>query len=186
MRLLMLGMAGALVLAVLAPAGAQTGTVLAVADFADTGTDGGKMIQAGRLSRYLQQRLQALSGDRLQIIAGDEVRAAMRAQGVTPVDLLRRSRAATFATTVGASRIVTGNWRTLALVSEPDNPPGITPRGNARRGTAVFELWLIDGSSGAVVLQATYVGRAWGPGRLALLEAAHEALDQAAKAIARL
>src|SRR5438445_45823 len=47
-----------------APATAQPGTVLAIADFADPGTDGGAMIQAERLSGYLQHRLQALEGDR--------------------------------------------------------------------------------------------------------------------------
>lgn len=186
MRLLMLGMTVALILAVLPHVGAQTGTVLAVADFADMGTDGGKMIQAERLSGYLQQRLQALAGDRLRIVEGGEVRAAMLAQGLTPVDLLRRSQAAMVAAAVGASWIVTGSWRTLSLASEPDNPPGITPRGNERRGTAVLDVWVVDSSRRAVVFQATYVGRAWGPGRLPLLEAAREALDQAATAIARM
>ncbi len=185
-RAWILGVAGLIALAVPGPARAQTGIVLAVADFADMNTEGGKMIQAHRLSGYLQQRLQALAGDRLRIVAGDEVRAVMLAQGVTPVDLLRRSRAATVAAAVGASRIVTGSWRAISLASGPDNPPGITPRGSERKGTAILDTWVIDGSSGAIVLQATYVGRAWGQGRLPLLEAAREALDQAANAISRM
>jgi len=186
MRAMMLVMSGLIALAVPGPTRAQTRTLLAVADFADMGTDGGKMIHAERLSGYLQQRVQALAGDRLRVVAGDEVRAAMLAQEVTPVDLLRRPRAATVAAAVGASRIVTGSWRMLSIASGPDNPPGVTPRGNERRGTAIIDVWVIDGSSGAVVLQGSYVGRAWGQGRLALLEAAREALDQAANAIARM
>ena len=157
-----------------APATAQPGTVLAIADFADPGTDGGAMIQAERLSGYLQHRLQALAGDR--------VRAVMRAQGVTALDLLRRSRATSVAAALGASRIVTGSWRTLSLASAPDAPP--MPRGAEREATAVFDVWMIDAASGATVLHATYVGRATGQGRLVLLEAAREALDQAARAIA--
>src|SRR5207247_11191636 len=76
-----------------APATAQPGTVLAIADFADAGTDGGAMIQAERLSGYLQHRLQALAGDRLQGLAGDRVRAVMRAQGVSAVERLGQSSA---------------------------------------------------------------------------------------------
>jgi len=167
-----------------APATAQPGTVLAIADFADPGTDGGFMIQAERLSGYLQHRLQALAGDRLQVLAGDKIREVMRAQGVTALDLLRRSRATNVAAALGASQIVAGSWRTLSLASAPDAPP--MPRGAEREATAVFDVWVIDAASGATVLHATYVGRATGQGRLVLLEAAHEALDQAAFAISRM
>jgi len=171
-----------LLLVASASATAQPGTVLAIADFADAGTDGGAMIQAERLSGYLQHRLQALAGDHLQVLAGDQVRKVMRAQGVTALDLLRRSRATGVAAALGASRIVTGSWRTLSLASAPDAPP--MPRGAEREATAVFDVWMIDAASGATVLHATYVGRATGQGRLVLLEAAREALDQAARAIA--
>src|SRR2546430_17018717 len=75
-----------------APATAQPGTVLAIADFADPGTDGGAMIQAERLSGYLQHRLQALAGERLPVLAGARARAVMRAPGGTAPALLRRSR----------------------------------------------------------------------------------------------
>src|SRR3989475_9688905 len=165
------------------PAAAQTRNVLAVADFADEGADG-RLIQASRLSRYLQEKLQALAGDRLQTVAGDEVRAAMRTQGVAPLDLLSRSRAATLATAIGASRIVIGTWHTLSVSAAPDDP-GSTPRGSEHMATAIFDMWLIDGTSGGGTLQATFVGRASGlPIKLALLQAAPEALNQAVKAIA--
>src|SRR5438552_16350032 len=113
-----------------APATAHPGTVLAIADFADPGTNCRAIIQAERLSGYLQHRLQALVGDRLQVLAGDRVRAVMRAQGVTALDLLRRSRATSVAAALGASRIITGSWRTLSLASAPDAPP--MPRGAER------------------------------------------------------
>src|SRR2546427_11160059 len=106
-----------------APATAQPGTVLAIADFADPGTDGGAMIQAERLSGYLQHRLQALAGGHLQVLAGDRVRSVMRAQGVTALDLLRRSLVTSVAAALGASRIVTGGWRTLAVAAGPHGPP---------------------------------------------------------------
>lgn len=167
------------------PARAQTRTVLAVVDFADEGADG-RLIQASRLSSYLEHRLQALAGDRLQVVSGDAVRAAMRAQGVTPSDLLSRSRAAALATAVGASRIVVGSWHTLSVSSAPDDP-SVTPRGSERMATAIFNTWVVDAASGAVVFQASYVGRASGlPIRLALLHAAREALNQAASAIGQI
>lgn len=167
------------------PATAQERTVLAVADFADDGADG-RLIQASRLSTYLLQRLQVLGGERLQVVSGDAVRAAMHDQGVTPSDLLRRSRAAALATAVGASRIVVGSWRTLSVSSAPDDPSA-TPRGSERMATAIFNAWVVDAASGAVVFQASYVGRASGmPIRLALLHAARDALNQAAGAIAQI
>src|SRR3989454_8206519 len=182
-RLSTMALGGVLLLVGLRPAAAQTRTVLAVADFADEGADG-RLIQASRLSRYLQEKLQALAGDRLQVVAGDEVRAAMRAQGITPSDLLSRSRAATLAAAIGASRIVTGSWHMLSVSSVPDDRTS-TPSGSEHMATAIFDMWLIDGASGAVTLQATFVGRASGlPIRLALLQAAREALNQAVKAIA--
>src|SRR5205809_6422810 len=88
-----------------APATAQPGTVLAIADFADAGTDGGAMIQAERLSGYLQHRLQALAGDDLQVLGGDQVREVMRGQGVTALDLVRRSRATGVAAALGTCRL---------------------------------------------------------------------------------
>src|SRR3989442_5756778 len=103
-----------LILSGLAPATGQPRLVLAVADFADDSSDGG-LIQASQLSTYLQQQLQALAGGRMQVVAGDEIRAVMRAQGVTPADLLLRSRAAKVAAAVGASQVVTGRWHTLSL-----------------------------------------------------------------------
>ena len=184
-RLSTMALGVVLLLVGLRPAAAQTRTVLAIADFADEGADG-RLIQASRLSRYLQEKLQAGAGDRLQLVAGDEVRAAMRTQGVAPLDLLSRSRAATLATAIGASRIVIGTWRTLSVSAAPDDP-GSTPRGSEHMATAIFEMWLIDGASGGVTLQATFVGRASGlPIRLALLQAAREALNQAVKAIAEI
>jgi hypothetical protein len=172
-----------IILCSLAPATAQPRLVLAVADFVDDSTDGG-LIRASQLSTYLQQRLQALSGGRMQVVAGDEIRAVMSAQGVTPVDLLSRSRAARVAAAVGASQIVTGRWYTLSLTHTPEEPSGAAIRGSEQNATAIFDVWVVDGVSGSVVLQASYTGRASGlPSRLALLEAAREALNQAAVAI---
>lgn len=173
---------GTLLLMGLAPATAQPGPVLAIADFVDDATDG-SLIQASQLSTYLQQRLQALSGGRMQVVAGNEIRAVMRAQGVTPVDLLSRSRAARVATAAGASQIVTGRWYTLSLTHMPDEP-GAAIRGSEQNATAILDVWVVDGVSGSVVLQASYTGRASGlPSKLVLLEAAREALNQAAVAI---
>ena len=164
----------------LAPVPAQPRLVVAVADFVDDSADGG-LIQASQLSTYLQQRLQVLASGRMQVVAGDEIRAVMRAQGVTPVDLLLRSRAARVAAAVGASQIVTGRWYTLSLTHMPDEP---VIRGSEQNATAILDVWVIDGVSGSVVLQASYTGRASGlPNRLVLLEAAREALNQAANAI---
>ncbi len=169
-----------LILGGLAPATAQPTIVVAVADFVDDSTDG-RLIQASQLSTYLQQRLQVLASGRMQVVAGDEIRAVMRAQGVTPVDLLLRSRAARVAAAVGASQIVTGRWYTLSLTHMPDEP---VIRGSEQNATAILDVWVIDGVSGSVVLQASYTGRASGlPNRLVLLEAAREALNQAANAI---
>ena len=73
---------GTLVLpATFVPGSAQPGTVLAVTDLVDDGADG-SLIHASRLSTYLEQKLQALAGDHLQVVAGEQVRAAMRAQGI--------------------------------------------------------------------------------------------------------
>src|SRR2546430_9857796 len=86
-----------LLLVASAPATAQPGTVLAIADFADAGTDGGAMIQAERLSGYLQHRLQALAGDHLQGLAGDPVRPGKPPPGVPTPGLFRRSPVASVA-----------------------------------------------------------------------------------------
>lgn len=169
----------------LMPAVAQTRTVLAIADFSEDGGDGG-LIHSSQMSTYLQQRLQALAADRLQVVAGDEVRAAMRAQSLTPDDLFLRSRAIAVAEAVGASRIVTGRWYTLALVPEPDSA-GAFPRGNEPLATAIFDMWVFDGPTKRVALQARYVARESGVApRIALEKAAQRALDQAASAIAAL
>jgi hypothetical protein len=169
----------------LAPTRAQPRLLLAVADFADDGTDGGNLIQASRLSTYLQQRLQTLAGGRLQVVAGDEIRAVMRAQGVSPADLLIRSRAARVAAALGASQIVTGRWYTLSLSHAPDEPTA--PRGSENLATAILDVWVVDGASGSVVLQASYIGRGSGlSNKGVLLEAAREALDKAANAIAQI
>ena len=178
---------GTLVLpATFVPASAQPGTVLAVTDLVDDGADG-SLIHASRLSTYLEQKLQALAGDHLQVVAGEQVRAAMRAQGIAPQGFLTRSAATALAAAVGASQIVTGRWSTLALAPQPDEPAGVSPRGNEHRATAILEIWVMDGTSGAVLLQAAYTGRAWGAGgRIVLLDAAREALNRAANAIAQL
>ena len=102
----------------------------------------------------------------------------MRAQGIAPQGFLTRAAATTLAAAVGASQIVTGRWSTLALAPQPDEPAGVSPRGNEHRATAILEIWVMDGTSGAVLLQAAYTGRAWGAGgRIVLLDAAREVVE---------
>ncbi|HEY6104312.1 MAG TPA: hypothetical protein VI007_13920, partial [bacterium] len=99
-----------------APATAQTGKVIVVADFANISVDSG-LIPSAQLSDVLRTLLQQRLPAQTRVISGDAVRAAMRAQGFTTSDLVYPSRVAAVAQTLGADWVVTGTWTQLRFIS---------------------------------------------------------------------
>jgi hypothetical protein len=168
------------------PGAAQTLRVVAVADFVDDSLDG-SLIGAERLSEDLQRLLSDLSRDRLRVVPVGEVRAAMRARGYRPHDLVSPTRAAEIARAVGAEWIVMGRWSHLDRDIErlPDD----------RRlafGQALIEIRVLEASSRRTLLEEAFSGLAGGGGLLGLgggnvlRQAADAALRRAAERIARL
>jgi hypothetical protein len=175
-----------LILAVaLAPAQAQTARAIAVVDFADTGLDSGWVPQA-MLSDILRQLLERRLPAPTQVIAGDRVRAAMRARGYTHEDLIYPSRAALIAQDVGADWVVTGTWKHLRVISRGDRgDPPFVRQGDAS-AIADVEVRVLEASSRRRLLEERFYGRAPGGDLGSLIIAATEALRDAAGRIAQL
>ena len=179
MRLL----AGAfLALLTLAPPGAaQALRVVAVADFVDETVDG-YQIGAVRLSAELQAYLAAQGRDRLRVVAVDEVRAAMRARGYAPADLVSPTKAAEIAQAVGADWLITGRWVYLDL--DRERQAGVRVPALAQ---AVIEIRVLQASTRRTLLSDTFSGIGFGLTNAFLLrQAARVALQRAAARISNL
>ena len=179
MRLL----AGAvLALLTLAPPGAaQALRVVAVADFVDETVDG-YQIGAVRLSADLQAYLAAQGRDRLRVVAVDEVRAAIRARGYAPADLVSPTKAAEIAQAVGADWLITGRWVYLDL--DRERQAGVRVPALAQ---AVIEIRVLQASTRRTLLNDTFSGIGFGLTNAFLLrQAARVALQRAAARISNL
>lgn len=169
------------------PTTAQTGKVIAVADFANISVDSG-LIPSAQLSEVLrtllQQRLPAPS----RVISGDAVRAAMRAQGFTTNDLIYPSRVAAVAQALGADWVVTGTWTQLRFISRgtAEDPGAPSIRQGDPFAIAAVEVQVIEVSTRRRLLDDRFIGEAGGGDLGALYLAASEALRDAAARIARL
>jgi hypothetical protein len=164
-----------------APGAAQGVRVVAVADFLDESADGGQ-IGAARLSADLQRLLAERGRDRMRVVAVDEVRAAMRARGYKPEDMVSPTRAAEIATAVGAEWIVTGRWLHLDLDDLRMTDPIWLMSGHA-----TIEIRVLEAATRRIVLRDSFLGVAYGAGRWGLLQqAAYAALVRAAERIVRL
>ena len=170
------------------PAGAQGPRPVAIADFSDESMDG-RVIRAARLSVELQHLLDAQAGGRLRVLAGEEIRAALRARGYTPDDLVSPSRAADVGAAVGAEWITTGRWTQLTFTPIPDFPQDPTePRvwGDSV-AYAALQIRVLHVPSRRILLEQGFYGSAFGRPRFAvLLAAAREVLRDAAAGITRL
>lgn len=164
-----------------APGTAQTLRVVAVADFVDDSMDG-SLIGADRLSEDLQRLLADLGRGRLRVVPVGEVRAAMRARGYRPHDLVSPTRASEIARAVGVEWIVMGRWSHLDTEMEP------LPDGRRLAfGQALIEIRVRDATSRRILLEESFSGFVRGPGASSLLRrAAVAALQGAAERIARL
>ena len=168
------------------PGTAQTLRVVAVADFVDDSLDG-SLIGAERLSEDLQRLLADRARDRLRIVPVGEVRAAMRARGYRPHDLVSPTRAAEIARAVGADWIVMGRWSHLDRDIEP------LPDGRRLAfGQALIEIRVREAGSRRILLEESFSGLAGGAGSFGsgggnlLRQAAEVALRRAAERIAGL
>lgn len=176
----------AVILAVaLAPAQAQTARVIVVADFANISVDSGVVPQA-TLSEILRQLLQRWLPAPVQVIAGDRVRAALRARGYTHDDLIYPSRVALVAQDLGADWVITGTWSQLRVISRgtADDPPFVR-QGDAF-AIADVEVRVLEASTRRRLLEERFSGRAPGGDLGSLIIAATEALRDAAGRIAQL
>ncbi len=179
MRLL----AGAvLALLTLAPSGAaQALRVVAVADFVDETVDG-YQIGAVRLSADLQAYLATQGHDRLRVAAVDEVRAAMRARGYVPADLVSPTKSAEIAQAVGSDWLITGRWVYLDL--DRERQAGVRVPALAR---AAIEIRVLQASTHRTLLNDTFSGTGIGLTNFFLLrQAARVALQRAAARISNL
>ncbi len=170
------------------PVRAQAARPVAIADFADESVDG-KFIRAERLSGELQQLLSQQAAGRLRLIAGDEVRAALQARGLVPIDLISPSKAAEVGAAVGAEWIVTGRWTRLRLIHlrEPQMPPDL-PRGSQDGWAyATIHVRVLETATRRVLLEQDYSTDVFGLATPFLLQiAARKVLEGAAAGIARL
>ena len=177
----------AIVILSLAPAQAQTARVVVVADFANISVDSG-LIPSGHLSEVLRSLLQQRLPGQVRVVAGDSVRAAMRARGYTQEDLIYPSRVAEIAQTLGADWVVTGTWTQLRIISRGTAEDPSTP--SLRQGDAFaiadVEIRVLEASSRRRLLEDRFIGRASGGDLGSLMLAATEALRDAAARIARL
>ena len=180
----------AVVLAVAPVAVAQTPTVpqapavrtVAIADFVDESMDGA-FIGAGRLNASLQRILSDRAGGRLRVVATEDVRAAMRTQGVTARDLVSPTKSAALAQAVGADWIVTGRWTHLDVDVFTRPNPADPDREIVVRvsGHSLLELRVLEAATRRIVLQDSVGGDSFGFTRLhALIQAAQIALVRAA------
>lgn len=179
-----ISLAAAVILLALAPAQGQTIRTVALADFEDISLDSG-LIPIAHLSEVLRQLLQQQAGGQWRIIAGDPVRAAMRARGFTSQDLIFPSRASQIAQAVGAEWVVTGRWTQLRFISRSTPEPPSTRHGDAL-AIADVEVRVLEASSRRRVFEGQFSGRSVGGDFGSLLLAATEALRGVAAAIARL
>lgn len=174
-----------IIAAVLAvPASGQTVRVLAVADFVDESIDGAS-IGAPQLSTALAQFISERAAGRFRVIAGSQVRDALRARGYGPRDLVSLTRAGEIAVAVGAELIVTGRWTVLTA----DRPEPLSS-GMVRFdsfGQAVLEIRVLEVATRRILLQDSASGTAQGGGSIGVLwRAARFALLQAAARISDL
>lgn len=180
-------LAGVIVLLALSPVRAQTqmARVIAVTDFANISVDRG-LIPPATLSDVLRALLQRRLPAGWRVIAGDNVRAAMRALGYTQDDLVYPSRVAAVARALGADWVVIGTWTQLRVISTStlEDPPSI------RHGDAIaiadVQIRVMEASSRQRLLEGRFRGEAPGGDLGSLLLAATEALRDAASRIARL
>jgi hypothetical protein len=174
-----------LILAVVAPAQAQTIRAVAVVDFSNISVDSG-LIPPAALTEIMRQQLQQQTGGRWRVIAGDSVRAALRARNYTLDDLVYPSRAADVAQALGADWVITGQWTQLRIISRsvPVEPP------SAREGDAFaiasVDIRVLDAASRRILLEDRFRGGGTTGGMTSLILAATEALHDAAVRIARL
>lgn len=168
------------------PAVAQAPRAVAIVDFVDD-SDGGIHVGADRFSAELDALLAARAAGRVRAVSGEPVRAALRARGLTPRDLVSPTRAAEVGAAVGAEWIVTGRWSQLATFAIPDEPSGMTPPPREQGAVALLDVRVLEVSSRRVLLRSSYAGHSFfHTGRFALIAAAREALQKAAAAIAGL
>lgn len=155
---------------------------IAIADFVDESMDGA-FIGATRLNAVLQRLLSDRTGGRLRVVATEDVRAAMKAQGVTARDLVSPTKAIAVAQAVGAEWIVTGRWTHLDVdtLTRPD--PADPTREIVVRvsGHSLLELRVLEAATRRIVLQDSVGGDSLGFTRVhALIQAAQAALLRAA------
>ena len=175
------------VLAALVPAQAQSARAVAVADFVEAGADSG-LLPSARLSEVLQDLLQQRAAGRFRVIAGDSVRAALRARGYTAEDLISPSRAVEIAQAVGADWLVTGRWTHLRFIgrSTPEDPATPSIRHGDMLAYAAVEIRVLEAANRRILFEGRFTGEAAGGDLSSLLLAATEALRGAAERIARL
>ncbi|MDQ7842490.1 MAG: hypothetical protein QN141_03155 [Armatimonadota bacterium] len=179
-------LAAAVVLAVTLPVRAQTARVVAVADFDTISADSGR-IPPAQLTALLAHLL-AQQGAHLRVVAADAVRAALRARGYAPSDLVSPAVAAEVARAVGADWVVTGRWTQLRVVSfsVPDDPATPAVRDGDGLAVADVQVRVLEAASRQRVFEGRFQGVVGGADYGSLLLAASEALRGAAAAIARL
>ncbi|HXF82577.1 MAG TPA: hypothetical protein VNN19_07485 [bacterium] len=188
MRAVVLGLLALAVTA--APAAAQPPPMpvrtIAVAEFENISVDSG-IIPAAVLSDLLAQLLQRQRAP-VRVVAGAAVRAALRARGYTPADLIYPSRAAEVAQAVGAEWLVTGRWTQLRTISRsvPEDPTSPSVRGGDGLAVADVEVRVMEAPGRRRVFEGRFSGRAVGADSGALYLAAYQALQGAAAAIGRL
>ena len=180
-----IGLVGLIVLLALVPAQAQTPRVIVVADFPNVSADSG-LIPSAYLSEVLRSLLQQRLPGQWRVVAGQSVRAAMRARGYTHEDLIYPSRVAEIAQALGADWVITGTWNQLRFISRStlEDPPSI--RHGDAFAIADVEIRVLEASSRRRLLEDRFSGRAPGGDLGSLLLAATEALRDAAVRIARL
>ena len=170
-----------LLLALATPGAAQSVRVVAVADLWDDTVDGA-LINAPRLSGDLQVYLAWQARGRFRVVAVDDVRAAMRARGYKPADLVSPSRSVEIAQAVGAEWLVTGRWHALDL--EREHIPGMR---FAPIAQAMIEIRVLEVSGRRILLDEFFSGGGAGFANVLLLrQAARAALQRAAARISGL
>lgn len=158
---------------------------IAIADFVDESLDGA-VVGAPRLNADLQQILASRGAGRVRVTPAEDVRATMRAQGVTARDLVSPTKAAALAQAVGADQIVTGRWLHLDLdvltVPSPIDPT--VQMVLAVWGSSLLEIRVLEAPTRRILLQDSVGGTARGFTRFGVLvQAAQIALQRAADRI---
>lgn len=185
MKHLLLALTVVLLVAAVATAQPAAVRTVAIADFVDESHDG-TVIQAAHLNSVLQRLLTERGAGRIRVVAVDETRAAMRAQGVTVRELVSPTKATALAQAVGADWLVTGRWLsldaevlTLPLPTDPTQPvvAGFL-------GGSLLEIRVLEASTRRIVLQESVSSNSRGFSRIGvLIEAARLALLRAADRI---